>query len=146
MEGTLSPTFDETLEFRGIFGEMATSGVAFELFDKDLLKADDLLGEVHVSLEALQSAATHEYSKPLSFIIAALFWLMYMNVMWIFLSNVLISVLLDKFLSARGLEEEILANMPPREAPKSPPKRGPETALTPKGRKVKNVLPVKAGA
>ena len=66
MEGTLSPTFDETLEFRGIFGEMATSGVAFELFDKDLLKADDLLGEVHVSLEALQSAATHEYSKPLS--------------------------------------------------------------------------------
>ena len=54
---TLEPMFSEDLEFFGTFGELSAAGLTLEVYDKNAMRFDVLLGSVTVSLEGLKGAA-----------------------------------------------------------------------------------------
>ena len=60
---SLDPTFDETLELADVtLDEMLASGLTLQVFDKNSLRSDVLLGEVSVSLPARQMAQSRSSS------------------------------------------------------------------------------------
>ena len=66
---SLSPAWDQALEFRGNLEEFHSTGLALEVMDKDRFTRDDPLGSVQVGLQRLFDAtsnATHEYDERLS--------------------------------------------------------------------------------
>jgi len=63
---TLDPEFNEVLELQGTLGELVSHGLLFKVFDKDRVTRNDLLGEVHVSLDALRVSRSKDFVESLS--------------------------------------------------------------------------------
>jgi len=51
---TLDPTFGEDLELSGSFGELSAAGLTVEVYDKNAMRFDVLLGSATVSLNGLK--------------------------------------------------------------------------------------------
>ena len=63
---TLSPTWDETVEFKGVRCELLSEALQLDVFDYDFASKDDVLGHASVDLRALRGARQHDFVAELS--------------------------------------------------------------------------------
>jgi len=60
---TLDPTFGEDLELCGSFGELSAAGLIVEVYDKNAMRFDVLLGSATVSLDGLKKKAQVSFTE-----------------------------------------------------------------------------------
>jgi len=60
---TLDPTFGEDLELSGSFGELSAAGLTLEVYDKNAMRFDVLLGSTTVSLDGLKQAVQLSFTE-----------------------------------------------------------------------------------
>lgn len=68
LKKTLSPTWDESFEFKGVLRALLSEALQLHVFDHDLVSQDDVLGHASVDLRALRQhgARQHDLVAQLS--------------------------------------------------------------------------------